>query len=82
MQLHGGHGYFLCSLLSPYANRRTDDYGGSLENRVRIIREIVTGARQTVGDFPILIKAPCEDLVEGGSTALSFPDLADALVGC
>ncbi|MFC2026333.1 hypothetical protein ACFLUC_03975 [Chloroflexota bacterium] len=82
VQLHGAHGYFLCSLLSPYANRRTDDYGGSLENRVRIIREIVTGARQKVGDFPILIKAPCDDFVEGGLDADTFPDLAQALVQC
>jgi 2,4-dienoyl-CoA reductase-like NADH-dependent reductase (Old Yellow Enzyme family) len=82
VQFHGAHGYFLCSLLSPYANRRTDDYGGSLENRVRIIREIVTGARQTVGDFPMLIKAPCDDFVEEGSDAGSFPELAKALVRC
>jgi 2,4-dienoyl-CoA reductase-like NADH-dependent reductase (Old Yellow Enzyme family) len=82
VQLHGAHGYFLCSLLSPYSNRRTDDYGGTLENRVRIIREIVTGARQTVGDFPILIKAPCDDFVEGGLEATTFPDLAEALVQC
>ncbi len=82
VQLHGAHGYFLCSLLSPYANRRTDDYGGSLENRVRIIKEIVTGARQTVGDFPMFIKAPCDDFAEGGSDASSFPELAKALIGC
>lgn len=82
VQLHGAHDYFLCSLLSPYANRRTDAYGGSLGNRVRIIGEIVAGARQEVGDFPILIKAPCEDFVDGGSDAGSFPDLADALVRC
>ena len=82
VQLHGGHGYFLCSFLSPYANRRTDDYGGSLENRVRIIRDIVRGAREKVGSFPILIKAPCEDFVEGGSDARSFPALASALVDC
>lgn len=82
VQFHGAHGYFLCSLLSPYANRRTDDYGGSLENRVRIIREIVTRARHTVGDFPMLIKAPCDDFVEGGTDASSFPELAKALVKC
>lgn len=82
VQLHGAHGYFLCSLLSPYANRRTDDYGGSLENRIRIIKEIVAGARQTVGDFPMLIKAPCDDFAEGGSDASSFPELAQALVQC
>lgn len=82
VQFHGAHGYFLCSLLSPYSNRRTDDYGGSLQNRVRIIKKIVKEARQTVGDFPMLIKAPCDDFVEGGSDADSFPELANALVQC
>lgn len=82
VQLHGAHGYFLCSLLSPYSNRRTDEYGGSMANRVRIIRQIVNEARQEVGRFPILIKAPCDDFVEGGLSAASFPELAETLVAC
>lgn len=82
VQFHGAHGYFLCSLLSPYANRRTDEFGGSLENRVRIIKQIVSEARQRVGGFPMLIKAPCDDFAEGGLDAESFPELAAALVEC
>jgi 2,4-dienoyl-CoA reductase-like NADH-dependent reductase (Old Yellow Enzyme family) len=82
VQIHGAHGYFFNSLLSPYANNRDDAYGGPLENRVRIIREIVDAARDLVGDYPILIKAGCDDFVDGGYDADSFPKLAEALVAC
>lgn len=74
-QLHAAHGYLLSSFLSPYTNRRTDQYGGSLSNRVRIIREIVTRARMQAGDFPILIKINCDDHVKGGIDIDSFPEL-------
>jgi 2,4-dienoyl-CoA reductase-like NADH-dependent reductase (Old Yellow Enzyme family) len=76
VQLHAAHGYFLCSFLSPFMNRRTDEYGGSVRNRARIIREIVTGAREKVGDFPILIKMNCSDHVEGGTNINNFPEMA------
>jgi 2,4-dienoyl-CoA reductase-like NADH-dependent reductase (Old Yellow Enzyme family) len=77
VELHGAHAYLLCSFLSPYTNKRTDKYGGSTENRVRIIRDIVTQARQLVGtDFPIIIKVNSDDGVKGGIDAESFPELA------
>ena len=60
-ELHAGHGYFLNSFLSPYMNRRTDEYGGSVANGIRIIKEIVLDARELVGDFPILVKMNCTD---------------------
>ena len=41
VEVHAGHGYLLAEFLSPYANKRTDEYGGSFENRIRIIREIL-----------------------------------------
>ena len=75
-QLHAAHGYLLSSFLSPYTNRRTDQYGGSSPNRVRIIREIVARARMQVGDFPTLIKINCDDHVKGGIGFDSFPELA------
>jgi len=78
-QLHAAHGYFLCSFLSPFMNRRTDEYGGSVRNRARIIREIVTGAREKVGDFPILIKMNCTDYVEGGTNIDNFPEMAEEI---
>jgi 2,4-dienoyl-CoA reductase-like NADH-dependent reductase (Old Yellow Enzyme family) len=75
-QLHAAHGYLLSSFLSPYTNHRTDAYGGSVENRVRIVREIVAAARQQVGSFPILIKLNCDDHLVGGIDIAGFPALA------
>ena len=79
VQLHAAHGYFLCSFLSPFMNRRTDQYCGSVHNRSRIIREIVSKARKEVGDFPILIKINCSDHVNGGTSINSFLKMAKAL---
>ncbi|MCP4750932.1 MAG: NADH:flavin oxidoreductase [Proteobacteria bacterium] len=75
-QLHAAHGWLLSSFLSPYTNRRTDEYGGSLENRTRIVREIVARAREEVGGFPILIKINGDDQLENGIDIQSFPELA------
>lgn len=80
VQLHAAHGWLLSSFLSPYTNRRTDRYGGTLSNRVRIIREIIAGARKQVGKFPILIKINCDDQIEGGIGMDSFPALAQEIV--
>jgi 2,4-dienoyl-CoA reductase-like NADH-dependent reductase (Old Yellow Enzyme family) len=79
VQLHAAHGGLLSRFLSPYTNRREDEHGGSIENRARIIREIVDGARRMVGDFPILIKMNCTDYVEGGIDIDTFPELAQAI---
>ena len=49
VELHGAHGYVLCEFLSPEINRREDEYGGSLENRSRILFEIIDGVRETCG---------------------------------
>jgi 2,4-dienoyl-CoA reductase-like NADH-dependent reductase (Old Yellow Enzyme family) len=62
VQIHGGHGYLVNGFLNPYTNRRTDGWGGSLENRMRFIREIYSRSRRLVGDdFPILIKISSYD---------------------
>lgn len=76
VQLHAAHGWLLSSFLSPYTNRRQDRYGGSLQNRLNILKEIISGAREQVGDYPILIKVNCDDFVMGGITAEDFPELA------
>ena len=77
VEIHCAHGYLLSSFLSPYTNTRTDAYGGSLMNRVRVVREIVEQARALVGaDFPILVKMNCDDGVAGGIGMDSFPALA------
>jgi 2,4-dienoyl-CoA reductase-like NADH-dependent reductase (Old Yellow Enzyme family) len=75
VQLHAAHGGLLSRFLSPYSNRRTDEYGGSAENRARIVTEIVRRAREKTGNFPILIKMNCTDYVEGGIDIANFPKL-------
>jgi len=67
VQLHAAHGWLLSAFLSPYANIRTDEYGGNTENRVRIVEEIYERAVELVGtNFPIMIKYNADDYVEGG----------------
>lgn len=69
VQIHCAHGYGLSQFLSPRYNRRTDGYGGSLENRVRIVREVVCAVRAAVGGgYPVLAKINSEDFAEGGLT--------------
>jgi 2,4-dienoyl-CoA reductase-like NADH-dependent reductase (Old Yellow Enzyme family) len=80
VQLHAAHGGLLSTFFSPHTNRRTDDYGGNLQNRVRIAREIITGIRGRAGDFPILVKINGTDYIPGGIDANNFPDLAGEIV--
>ena len=57
VQIHAAHGYLIAQFLTPYTNRRTDEYGGSLENRVRLLREIHRAIRERVGrDWPVIMK--------------------------
>ena len=67
VQLHGAHGFLLSLFMSPAANQRQDKYGGSTENRVRIVKEIAEEMRKEIGtDFMIGLKLNGEDFVEGG----------------
>lgn len=67
VELHAAHGYLLSQFLSPLFNHRRDRYGGSVENRVRLIREIVEGIREKVAaDYPVLVKLNGQDYAEGG----------------
>ncbi len=70
VEIHAGHGYLLSSYLSPYANRREDLYGGSLENRSRFLLEVVAAIKVTVGDeFPIMVRIDAHEYrTEGGIT--------------
>ena len=69
VQLHAAHGYLLSQFLSPFFNKRTDNYGGSIENRARILLEAFQAVRNEVGEqFPVLVKINAQDFVEGGLT--------------
>lgn len=62
VQIHGAHAYLLSQFLSPYTNRRSDEWGGCLENRLRLHREIYRDIRQKVGeDYPVLVKIGVQD---------------------
>jgi 2,4-dienoyl-CoA reductase-like NADH-dependent reductase (Old Yellow Enzyme family)/thioredoxin reductase len=83
VEIHGAHGYLLNQFLSPFSNKREDRYGGSDENRMRFILEIITAVRRVVGrDFPVWIRVSADELVRGGydlSFMLKFaPKLVEA----
>ena len=81
IQLHGAHGYLLSDFLSPFTNKRNDDYGGSLEKRFRIIEEIYHGLRDELGkDFPIMIKLNTHDNLNGGLSFEEGKEIAKKLV--
>jgi len=61
VQLHAAHGYLLSEFLSPFLNKRKDHWGGSVENRFRIVREILQRSREKVGHFPIWVKVSAFD---------------------
>ena len=67
VEVHGAHGYLIGEFLSPFSNRRTDEYGGNLEGRARFALEIVRKVRQQVGnDYPIFFRISADEYVPGG----------------
>lgn len=85
LELHGAHGYLLHQFLSPLANQRTDQYGGSLENRMRLLLEIFQDIRAAFpADKPIGVRISATDWVDGGWDLPQSIELAKALdaLGC
>ncbi len=69
VEIHAGHSYLISQFLSPLTNRRTDEFGGSLENRTRFCRMVIDEVRRQVGPaFPILLRISADELIEGGNT--------------
>ncbi len=70
VEIHAGHGYILSSFLSPASNQRDDDYGGSLENRARLLVEVLQAIRERVGDeFALWCRLDAKEFhIEGGIT--------------
>lgn len=67
VQVHGAHGYLLSQFLSPLSNQRTDDWGGPIEHRARMLREVVRAVRAAVGPaFPVAVKLNSADFQRGG----------------
>ncbi|PFG05806.1 NADPH dehydrogenase NamA [Bacillus sp. es.034] len=65
IEIHGAHGYLINEFLSPLSNKRTDEYGGSAENRYRFLREIIDGIQQ-VWDGPLLVRVSAKDYNDEG----------------
>ena len=80
MQLHSAHGFLLSQFLSPLFNKRTDEYGGNLENRMRLALEIVKAVRAKVNkEFLIIFRLSVMDLIPNGSTPDEVTTQAKAL---
>lgn len=69
VEIHSAHGYLLNQFFSPLTNKRTDEYGGNVYNRIRIHLQIIKAVREVVGeDFPILLRLGASDFISGGIT--------------
>lgn len=80
IELHAAHGYLIHQFLSPLSNERQDEYGGSSENRLRLLKEVLTAVRQQVGeDYPVQIRFSASDYIEGGLTPEIIGDAVKAL---
>ncbi len=81
VQLHGAHSFLLNTFLTPFSNKRTDQYGGSMENMVRILKEITDMIKSSEGsDFPVITKVNCFDYFPfDGMTMENFPEFLSAL---
>src|ERR1700744_5036449 len=80
IELHAAHGYLLHSFLSPLSNQRTDQYGGSFANRIRMLCEVVTAVRKVwPGESPLLVSISASDWTQGGWTIEESVELARTL---
>ena len=69
VEIHAGHSYLISQFLSPLTNKRTDEFGGSVENRTRFCRMVIDEVRKQVGPFfPIMLRLSADELMEGGNT--------------
>ena len=82
VMIHAGHGWLINQFLSPYFNKRDDEYGGSLEGRTRLLLEVVASVRAAVGPgFPIEVRMSGSELFEGGYTLEDGVEIAKLLDG-
>jgi 2,4-dienoyl-CoA reductase-like NADH-dependent reductase (Old Yellow Enzyme family) len=80
IEIHAAHGYLLHQFYSPLMNHRTDEYGGSFENRTRFLREVVTAVRKAIPDgTPLFLRISSSDWVDGGWNLIDSIELAKLL---
>ncbi len=81
VEIHAAHGYLISQFLSPLSNQRTDDYGGTLQNRARFLQEVAAAVRAAVGpDYPVLVKLGITDNQDGGLTIAEGAEVASWLM--
>ena len=77
IEIHAAHGYLISSFLSPFTNKRVDEYGGCFENRTRILDEVYAAVRENVGnDFPVQVRISANEYLLGGRTEADTYELA------
>ncbi|HLU26319.1 MAG TPA: FAD-dependent oxidoreductase [Longimicrobiales bacterium] len=80
VEIHGAHGYLITQFLSPFTNQRDDRYGGSFENRLRFLTEVVEAVQGAVSPgFPIVVRLSCDEMVPGGITPEDTVEIARRL---
>ena len=85
IEIHAAHGYLLHEFLSPLSNTRTDDFGGSFDNRTRLVCEVVSAVRREIGEaVPLFVRLSCTDYIDGGWTIDDTVELSKRLklLGC
>nr|QGJ83569.1 NADH-dependent flavin oxidoreductase [Opalinidae sp.] len=69
IEIHGAHGFLINQFISPLTNNRSDEYGGSFNNRIRFLKEVIIEVRKVIpNNMPLFVRLSCEDLCEGGIT--------------
>lgn len=80
VEIHGAHAHEVAQFMSPYYNHRTDEYGGSTENRARLGQEVVRAIKEAAGeDYPVIFRMSSDELVEGGRTLEESVQIAKLL---
>ena len=80
VQIHGAHGYLISQFLSRLANKRTDEWGGNLENRMRLLLEVYDAISSRVGDsIPVMLKINCDDFSPNGFAIKDSVEVAEAI---
>jgi len=79
VQIHCAHGYLISQFLSPFYNKRNDEWGGTVENRLRFLLETILAVKIRIGNHPLIIKLNISDFIEGGNTPLEMLEIVKLL---